>query len=85
MVPASQGFFSMNWNSGEPGSKRYQDERHREGEQRRPQRHPAGVAGGGQVVAAGQHHDEQRAEQRQERRDGKNRPARHLTAPRRQT
>ncbi len=62
----------------------HQDQRDREGDQRRPHRHPTGVAGDGRVLAA-HRHDEQRAEQRQEHGDGKDRPAHHLSVPRPQT
>ena len=57
-----------------------QDQRHREGDERGPERDPAGVALAGLVVAA-QHQDEQRADQRQEGGDGEDRPARHQCAP----
>ena len=51
-----------------------QDQRDREGDQRGPQRDPAGVAFLRLVVAA-HHHDEQRADERQEYGDGEDRPA----------
>ena len=57
-----------------------QHQRDREGDQRRPQRDPARIALLGLAVAA-QHHDEQRAGERQEGRDGKDRPAQHQPAP----
>src|SRR6266852_3454058 len=69
MVPASHGRFSTNWNSAENGSKR-----HAERDQRHPQRDPAGVALHRGVLAA-HHHDEERADERQERGDGEDRPA----------
>ena len=56
-----------------------QDQRNREGEQCGPQRHPARVAQARLVVA--QEGDEQRAGDRQEGDDGKDRPARHQCTP----
>ena len=55
-------------------------QRNRERDQRRPQRHPARVAVLGFAVRA-HHHDEQRARERQERRDGENGPAHHPARP----
>ncbi len=59
---------------------RQQDERHREGDDGRPQRDPAGVAPGRLVLAA-QHQNEEDARNRQEGRDGEDRPARHQCTP----
>ena len=57
-----------------------QDQRHREGDQRGPQRDPARIAAGGFVVAAADI-DQQRADQRQEGDDGENGPGCHHWPP----
>ncbi len=57
-----------------------QDQRHREGDQRRPQRRPARVAGD-DIVLAPQRGDDQGTDQRQHRDDEQDRPARHGCNP----
>ena len=57
-----------------------QDQRHRKGDQRRPQRDPARIAPRGLVVAAADI-DHQRAENRQEGDDGENGPGCHHWPP----
>src|SRR5262249_54568030 len=57
-----------------------QDERDREGDQRRIERHPARVAALGHAIAAHQY-DEQRTDQRQHQDDKDDRPAHHHPAP----
>ncbi|GCC48686.1 hypothetical protein chiPu_0032850, partial [Chiloscyllium punctatum] len=59
---------------------RHQDQRHREGDQRGPQRDPARRAVGGLVAAPRQQIDQDRTDRRQEGRNGKDRPGCHLLA-----
>ncbi len=57
-----------------------QDQRHRKGDQRRPQRDPTRITPGRFIVAAADI-DDQRAEHRQEGDEGENRPGRHHWPP----
>ena len=68
-----------------PGSNRHHSiSEMREGDERRPQRDPAGVARDGGVLAAACSDDEQRADERQEGGEGEDRPARPSVASRRE-
>src|SRR5262249_38693110 len=73
--PAEPGLLLHELELGRAGVEAIEhDQGDREGDERRPQRDPARVAPFGLTVAA-HHHDEQRAEQRQEGGDGEDRPA----------
>ena len=56
----------------------HQNERNRQGEEGRPHRHPAGIAGDGRILTT-KGHEKDRADQRQKSRHRQNGPACHLS------